>query len=726
MIKNTISQTFLLIILLGSFSIIGSSYVGLNGSHVWRQSDVYSQMLGFIGYKAIGPLENFFGNKVIYDIPIYQFIVAKASLLVSADPLVTSKYVNFFFWIILLWSGELIEKNFTSGRSVFFWITAATSPLLLHYFSTPLPDVMATSLSAAAVAILMYEKRIGALYVLAVLMLVVSTLIKSPVPFVFLVFYFMYLVVFYRTTAIGAFSLRNFFVFIVSLAAAVSTEFLRKKNGFAQDPVWYFGTFAQRLSGDFWAVAFSRFIQANAFPIIGYGLLMVLAAYLVLGRIQALKTLIPFVIAFFSGWLIFSKVYFWHDYYEIPVTIMLFLASSISLNNIIAHVQSKWITGIELKRYFKYLCVCFAPLLVLYGRKISNYQTESLFDSIRFALRNSNYVLWVVDDESNKDPSVGGLTRTEVKKIAKTRFEQDCERILMENEAILIYGRSSCLSKNKPKATTYIEDDGFQFFLNRNLYHQRLLQEVSTLRPLINSYYSLYRMEDNFIYVKKNCSLEDTIGRFFLRFYKDGDVKMQEFDFFDSGAIVDDVCIAVRYLEKDSSLLETGQSFNGIQLWRVTSSGDSATRFESTFLEDVAGVGECQGYWGRLNGVDSLPDRLTVNESILNAEGWLAASIDPPIVPEETYLTLADGRRVWFHKARVKARPDVSQYFQKPELVQTGFAASFDVSSLCGRYTLGLAYKLGGKKFICPKPSAVLDIHPAGCLHSEEKASSPN
>src|ERR1700756_5347877 len=57
-------------------SIISASFVGLNGAHLWRQSDSYSQILGMIGKPGLGPFSLFEGGSAIFDIPIYEAIVA--------------------------------------------------------------------------------------------------------------------------------------------------------------------------------------------------------------------------------------------------------------------------------------------------------------------------------------------------------------------------------------------------------------------------------------------------------------------------------------------------------------------------------------------------------------------------------------------------------------------------------------------------------------------------
>ncbi len=54
----------------GVLPIISQAYVGLNGPHVWRHLDAYSQILGMLGQRGLEPLSAFTGAAVMYDFPL--------------------------------------------------------------------------------------------------------------------------------------------------------------------------------------------------------------------------------------------------------------------------------------------------------------------------------------------------------------------------------------------------------------------------------------------------------------------------------------------------------------------------------------------------------------------------------------------------------------------------------------------------------------------------------
>lgn len=483
--KNILTDhAFFFIFLLGSLSIISSSYVGLNGAHIWRQSDAYAQILAFSHFKGMAPLSDFFGRTALYDIPIYQYLTAKLAVIFSTDPLVTSKYFNLLFWFTLLVSGGLIADKLHKHSAFFFWIVASTSPILLHYYATPLPDIMALSLSSLAIAILLYKIDHECQYTLAAIcLLVISALIKSPIPFVFLVFYATYLVLSPGQPKSTQRLFRVGLVFMLSLAAAVLAESLRKRilgvdvDGFAQDPAWYFGTIEQRLSKPFWQAILTRTGGTASFSYLAYALLIAIVWHAVIAKKRALNTLAPCILAFFSGWLVFANVYYIHDYYELPVSIMLFIAGSISIAVLLDSIdQRQWLTAVGLRSCSAYELACYAslllaPLVMLHGYKMSQYKAESIQASARFALRHQNSFIWIGPaGNDDRNPSIGGLLKTPFTPLSAQELEAQCDELLRRHAAVVVTGQSACLRRHKSSATTYIEDDGLQIYVDEHLH----------------------------------------------------------------------------------------------------------------------------------------------------------------------------------------------------------------------------------------------------------------
>ena len=199
--------------------IVSSAYLGVNGNHAWRQADVYGHILGFTGGRGFAPLDTFIGGQFVLDIPIYQYLIAKAALLTGSDPLVASRYFNLLLWALAAFAGYRLcgilaaTRNVAVGEAgianatggVAFVFLFALSPLILHYYSVPLPDTMAVTLCLASIALLLRaegardadgggngERRAwqtwrGTLQALP--MLLTATVIKSPVAFIFVVFY---------------------------------------------------------------------------------------------------------------------------------------------------------------------------------------------------------------------------------------------------------------------------------------------------------------------------------------------------------------------------------------------------------------------------------------------------------------------------------------------------------------------------------------------------------
>lgn len=111
----------------------------------------------------------------------------------------------------------------------------------------------------------------------------------------------------------------------------------------------------------------------------------------------------------------------------------------------------------------------------------------------------------------------------------------------------------------------------------------------------------------------------------------------------------------------------------------------------------------CDGSIDYANGVSPVTGLIKAS-SLLNINGWLAASVDPSEVPENVYLVLSglEGKRYFIDTKRTQ-RPDVGAYFKNSSLNSSGYASAANVSDLSGDYSLGLAYSRRNELFVCPQ-----------------------
>lgn len=162
-------------------------------------------------------------------------------------------------------------------------------------------------------------------------------------------------------------------------------------------------------------------------------------------------------------------------------------------------------------------------------------------------------------------------------------------------------------------------------------------------------------------------------------------------------------------------------------LWRNTfeielfaleykSNEDVIGKYGFAQVEDEKGFGypamveKCEGSIDSANGVS--PSQAVLSAAaLLNVNGWLALSVDAAELPDKTYLMLTNeqGKRYFIETQRTE-RPDVSAHFNKPQLNQSGYQVTADVTKLAGDYTLGLAYEKGKSMFMCPQFKAKTHI----------------
>lgn len=464
-------RRFALPILAGfaAVSIISASYVGLNGHDIWRQSDSYSQILGMLGQPGLGPLDTFQGNRAVFDTPIYQAIVAAVSTVTHGEPLVVVRILGAVLFVILVLAGFKIAETIEPGAGLIMATLLATSPLYLHYCATPLPDLLCLTCSAVAVMLLLVGSDLGAQYWLALSLLVIGALIKPPLPFVFLAFYGTWLLMNRRTVQSRRHPWMRFGgLLVASLVATIVAELIRSYTNIypeRQALHRYFGTPIDRISVVTWKTAWIYTGEAFAFSWLRFAAVIALVLYLILRRSEGFKLLLPLGIAFTAGWLVFTKLYVKHDYYGLPTALMLLMAVSIALRGIAAPVAQR----VDLlSRAAPVLLIFAAPLMIVYGDKISSYSVTSEGQAMRFILRDAWHFVYVSnEDPLDWNPTAGGLTAKPFTLVSQAEFERSCSEILRHERAVVINrlnveGPSRCLSTIKRSAVSFMKDPHYE------------------------------------------------------------------------------------------------------------------------------------------------------------------------------------------------------------------------------------------------------------------------
>lgn len=560
-------------------SIIGSSYVGLNGHHVHRQADAYAQILGFLHLNDLQPLDDFYGVTALYDIPIYQFVVALIAGIANVDPLITTKYFDLLLFFLLALALYKMAESFQKHSSYIALFLLGTSPLFLHYYSAPLPDTMATSFSAYAILLLMAQRLTTFNKLVALALICISTLIKSPIPFVFLAFFTAYVLA-YRAEQLKTHKVFFIILFGTAAALAVSSELVRSivlvKDGgahfFAQTPRWYFGDAQLRTSPEFWRAMIARSVGAIVSKEIAYALALLAVLHLLISKRAAWKFFAVCSAGFLSGWLVFSNVYFVHDYYEIPVTVILFFYLSVSATTVLTTTARKWkIDKWIFTRQTAFIGVAIMALAIIYGTKYSAYSSESIYATARYMLRDVDLFL-LVDDPPG--PTWGGYTKTKLRQVNHEQFERSCDDYLSEFTAIISVGDSPCLRKHKSSSSTFIDDGQVIIYLNNtsNLYN--LDHEISGDNRIIIDKFNVYHEGHQLTYRREKCTPADIQAPFFLHL-PNSDVINHDFTFSSaSGTIEDGECTVTVDIGSYSGHIITGQ-------YVVTSNGQLSRTWEA-------------------------------------------------------------------------------------------------------------------------------------------------
>ena len=458
--------------------IIGSAYLGINGHHDFRQADVYGHILGLLGERGFQPFDLFsarapWGDKAVFDLPVYQYLIAYFSRIFNQDSLVSVRYVNFFLWMITAFFGFRLCGNIGHRFSGIIFIGIfASSPLFIHYFSVPLPDNLAIALSVMATALLLGYKGSWRGFAFAFPLLVIASAIKSPVTFVFIIFLTSYLLLsssvveFNFATILRQHS--SLIIFLITcLLATIALEIYRGRllseiNGQHHIWGWYFGPPSLRFSQDFWRTLAERFnLWVPPYFLYTY---IAISVFSISQRRRTgnLAVVISALFAFLSGWLVFSNVYMIHDYYQMPVAIIMFISVSVSVSQMIeTHIKSNY-----LAEKMESIIPVLVLVLFVYQLASQNYfsvkNRADFWKAAEYSLRNDDVFLFVSDKDNN--PAIGGRVSTKFVGITPREFEDNCDEFLHKHSSFLVdNAESKCLDSAKQYATHYFADEGMIF-----------------------------------------------------------------------------------------------------------------------------------------------------------------------------------------------------------------------------------------------------------------------
>ncbi len=116
----------------------------------------------------------------------------------------------------------------------------------------------------------------------------------------------------------------------------------------------------------------------------------------------------------------------------------------------------------------------------------------------------------------------------------------------------------------------------------------------------------------------------------------------------------------------------------------------------------VVDAKSCETRLDLVNGSPLTDNRFQTSRA-LEVQGWLVASIELEDVPNEVYLVLSnDVTERQVIKTKRHDRPDVAEFFERPNLKDVGFSVLADISNLSGVQSMRLGYSREDTLFLCP------------------------
>jgi len=562
--------------LISTIYILTGAHADITGNHIWRQADVYGHILGFMDYKNFQVFDRFIiDQKAVYDIPIYQWIIAKVSLATRLDPLVVTNVLGYFLWIITAVSGYMISnilgKQF-AGLSFLFFLS--TSSLILHYYSVPLPDTLSIALALLAILILLHYKLGYKSILFATPFFVVATLIKSPIVFILVLFYLLFILFAHQSTTPSPpktsikKNLPLFLLIVILLISVITAELLRKHLmggidglGFAQDPLWYFGSLELRTQAIFWHTLLSHLDNSGIYPFSIVYIVTILFSFFAHRDRNLVAVVFSAILTFLAGWLIFSNLYLQHDYYKLPATVVLFVSLSVSVSYIIDYLYTKYINDMHLSRAIVVPLIAIATLFILFTQDFISHRGQTGITTKTKDILKPYNMFVDITNRNGDNPSLGGQLGTKYMMMDADTFSNNCLTNILHYGAIVAPKNNQCLQQNKYLFNNIVELDPFRVLYTLDPSEATLLL-VQKTEPYLKSDWNIYTNKKFIALYKSPCTTEEANRIFLFRVLPKGG-KSDEFammDFRFDGIHRDNFCFVFKNLPSyDIDTIAIGQ-----------------------------------------------------------------------------------------------------------------------------------------------------------------------
>lgn len=283
-----------------------------------------------------------------FEFPVYQGIVALFARM--GIPLnAAGRTISFLFFLATLIPFHFIFRKLSIGPRSFliFSIIFLSSPLYVFWSRSFMMESTALFFSAAWIAMLLYIEKpqdFGKILI-CVIMGTLAALTKSTTFLVWgLAGFLLCLFLLYRqrtSSALVPLTITYLIAGLVPLAIGYGwvaySDAVKSENPIAAAYLmsgslkgWNFGTFSQRISEGLWLGVVVKRMFVDLFGIVGISAL--LSLFLVVARPKFFYLVVLLMLVFVSSFMIFTNLYFVHDYYLYASGIFAVLAVTVSIS----------------------------------------------------------------------------------------------------------------------------------------------------------------------------------------------------------------------------------------------------------------------------------------------------------------------------------------------------------------------------------------------------------
>ena len=490
-----------------SIWIMMNSLLSINGNHPWKQTEAIAQIDAILNPNNFPSVfYTYDGTNIYWDTPVYQYLVSFISKIFRFEALQSVRILNCGLLFFTANYSYLLFYRICKIPRFIFYLIIVFNPQIIHYYSSPLVDLLPIALCSFSIYKLS-EKKYHDLFKIFLYSLpfLLAVIIKPPIPFYYGILFLVFNI-FERSISRKNFLKRLNFIFFSSIPLIIIVEKLRTnilstnnnfKGGqiFHKDLVEQFGTLSDRFSIEILMTYIRRFflfggdinnLRILFLIVFTFGLIYLFIKY---SKVRLISFL--FFLTSFLDWMSFTPRQVELDYYSLASQFLFpYMIASYLCQIYISNTKYLMVINNMNPTYLFISLIMFFLFFIPRFDLLSNTSKYSYLSPLEHFLASKETTLYVYglahDHPDEKfeinssaiyfgmygryNSSIGGYLRNKFETKTFKELDNYCQNGINSyvNSASIVFPnnklKEECKINIKNNSDVYIENDNYVFW----------------------------------------------------------------------------------------------------------------------------------------------------------------------------------------------------------------------------------------------------------------------